>query len=290
MDSIRAHMGWCATLRSTFNGVTDLPPEIDISKPHSARQWDYFLGGKDNFAADRAVADQVIAAWPGIRVSARENRAFIGRAVRFLAGEAGIDQFLDIGSGLPTASNVHEVAQAINPAAYVVYVDNDPLVLAHARALLTSKPKGKCAYIHADLREPEKILSAPATRGTLDFGRPIALILAAVVHFLIPEDEPARIIKTLVGALPSGSYVAASHGTTEYGTQEEADAVLRPIKAGGGRVAPRDSSDFADLVFSGLELVPPGVVLLPEWRPNPHGGPQPGAREVGMNAGVARKP
>ena len=290
MDSIRVHMGLHATPRSTFSDVTDLPPEIDTSKPNSARQWDYFLGGKDNFAADRAVADQVIAAWPGIRVSARENRAFIGRAVRFLAGEAGVDQFLDIGSGLPTASNVHEVAQAINPAAHVVYVDNDPLVLAHARALLTSKPEGRCAYIQADLRDPEKILGAPATRETLDFGRPIALILAAVVHFLIPEDEPARVIKTLVDALPSGSYVVASHGSTEYGTQEEADAVLRPIKAGGGRVAPRDLSDFADLVFNGLELTPPGVVLLPEWRPNAPRGLRPGAREVGMNAGVARKP
>jgi hypothetical protein len=210
--------------------------------------------------------------------------------VRFLAGEAGIDQFLDIGSGLPTASNVHEVAQAINPAARVVYVDNDPLVLAHARALLTSRPEGRCAYIHADLRDPEEILGAPSTCETLDFGRPIALILAAVAHFLLPEDDPARIVKTLVDALPSGSYVVASHGSTEYGTQEEADAVLRVIEAGGGRVAPRDSSDFADLVFSGLELVPPGVVLPPEWRPNPPGGPRPGARELGMNAGVARKP
>jgi O-methyltransferase involved in polyketide biosynthesis len=258
------------------------PAEIDITKAHPARTWDYYLGGKDNFAADREVADQVIAAWPGMRVSARENRKFIGRAVHYLAGEAGIDQFLDIGSGLPTASNVHEVAQAINPAARVVYVDNDPLVLVHARALLTSSPEGKCAYIQADLREPEKILSAPATRETL--------ILAAVVHFLVPEDEPARIIKTLVDALPSGSYVAASHGSTEYGTQEEADVVIRLIQASGVRIAARDSADFGNLVFNGLTLVPPGVVLIPEWRPNPDAGPRPGAREVGTNAGVARKP
>jgi hypothetical protein len=266
------------------------PAEIDITRPHPARTWDYYLGGKDNFAADREVADQVIAAWPGMRVSARENRKFLGRAVQYLAGEAGIDQFLDIGSGLPTANNVHEVAQAINPAARVVYVDNDPLVLVHARALLTSTPEGKCAYIQADLREPEKILSAPATRETLDFDRPIALILAAVVHFLLPEDEPARIIKTLVDALPSGSYVAASHGSIEYGTEEEAAVVVRLITASGVRIATRDSADFANLVFDGLSLVAPGVVLLPEWRPNPTGGPRPGAREVGSNAGVARKP
>ena len=266
------------------------PAEIDITRPHPARTWDYYLGGKDNFAADRAVADKVIAAWPGMRVSARENRKFLGRAVQYLAGEAGIDQFLDIGSGLPTASNVHEVAQAINPAARVVYVDNDPLVLVHARALLTSSPEGKCAYIQADLRQPETILNAPATRETLDFDRPIALILASVVHFLLPEDEPARIIKTLVDALPSGSYVAASHGSAEYGTQEEADVIIRLITASGVRIATRDSSDFAELVFDGLSLVAPGVVLLPEWRPNPNGGPRPGAREVGSNAGVARKP
>ncbi len=267
-----------------------VPPEIDITRSHPARTWDYYLGGKDNFAADRLVADQVIAAWPGMRVSARENRKFIGRAVTYLAGEAGIDQFLDIGSGLPTANNVHEVAQAINPAARVVYTDNDPLVLVHARALLTSSPEGACAYLRGDLREPAEILNDPATRKTLDFTRPIALILAAVVHFLLPEDEPRRIIETLVDALPSGSYGGASHGSTEYGNQEEADAVVRIIAASGVRIAPRDSHDFGRLVFDGLELVAPGVVLLPEWRPLPDGGPRPGAREVGRNAGVARKP
>jgi len=265
------------------------PAEIDITKAHPARTWDYYLGGKDNFAADREVADQVIAAWPGMRVSARENRKFIGRAVHYLAGEAGIDQFLDIGSGLPTASNVHEVAQAINPAARVVYVDNDPLVLTHARALLTSSAAGKCAYIQADLREPKKILSDPVTQETLDFTRPIGLILAAVVHFLVPEDEPKRIITALLDALPPGSYLVASHGSTEYGTQEEADVVLGIIQAGGVRVEPRSSHDFGHLVFDGLELVAPGVVLLPEWRPAADGAPRPGGREVGANAGVARK-
>jgi len=163
-------------------------------------------------------------------------------------------------------------------------------VLAHARALLTSSPAGKCAYIHADLREPEKILNDPVTRDTLDFTRPIGLILAAIVHFLLPEDDPAWIISKLVDALPSGSYVVASHGSTEYGSQEEADVVIGIIEAGGVRIAPRSSHDFGHLVFDGLELVAPGVVLLPQWRPAPGSGHQPGAREVGANAGVARKP
>src|ERR1700758_3361630 len=166
----------------------ELPPGIDVSKPHSARIYNYLLGGKDNFAADREVAGQAISAWPAMRTAARENRAFVGRAVRYLVGEAGIDQFLDIGSGLPTASNVHEVAQAANPAARVVYADNDPIVLAHARALLTSTPEGRCAYIHADLRDPEKILADPAVRETLDFSRPIALFIVAILHF-IPDEE-----------------------------------------------------------------------------------------------------
>ena len=220
------------------------PPEMDITRPHPARIYDYMLGGKDNFAVDREVADQVLAAWPAMRISARENRKFIGRAIRYLAGEAGIGQFLDVGSGLPTVANVHEVAQAVNPAARVVYADNDPLVLAHARALLTSSPEGKCAYIHADLREPEKILSDPVTRETLDFTRPVALILAAVVHFLLPEDDPARIIGTLVDALPPGSYVVASHGSTEYGSQEEADVVLGIIQAGGVRICAAEFPRF----------------------------------------------
>jgi O-methyltransferase involved in polyketide biosynthesis len=247
------------------------------------------LGGKDNFAADRAVADQALAAWPAMRISTRENRKFIGRAVRYLAGEAGIDQFLDIGSGLPTVANVHEVAQAINPAARVVYVDNDPLVLTHARALLTSSAEGKCAYIQADLREPKKILSDPVTQETLDFTRPIGLILAAVVHFLVPEDEPKRIITALLDALPPGSYVVASHGSTEYMVGDEtAKRVVGAYGQGGIPLADRDSSQFAALAFSGLELVPPGVVVTTDWRPD-SGAHRPPPSEVSTNTGVARK-
>jgi hypothetical protein len=264
------------------------PAEIDTSRPHPARIYDYYLGGKDNFAADRETARLAARVWPEIRTSVRENRAFLARAVRYVA-EAGVDQFLDIGSGLPSVGNVHEVAQAVIPSARVVYVDNDPIVHVHGRALLTSRPEGECAYIQADLRQPKKILEHPAVRETLDFGRPIALMLVAVVHFLMPEDDPAEVIKVLVDALPSGSYVIASHGTTEYGTQEEADIVIGHFRAGGVAIAPRDGRDFADLVFTGLEMVPPGVVLTPEWRPADT-ALRPSAREVGSNGGVARKP
>src|ERR1700733_2193287 len=190
--------------------------EIDTSKPHAARIYDYLLGGKDHFAVDRETAEKGIKLIPTGRTAARENRSFLGRAVRYLVAEAGIRQFLDIGAGLPSANNVHEVAQAVTPSCRVVYVDNDPLVLAHARALLTSSPEGKTAYIHADLRDPEKILADPATVATLDFTKPVALMLVAILHFIPDSDEPRRIVATLLDALPPGSYLVASHATGEY--------------------------------------------------------------------------
>jgi hypothetical protein len=252
--------------------------------------YNYFLGGKDHFAADRAAADKAIEAFPSIRVAARENRAFIRRAVTYLASEAGVDQFLDIGSGLPTAGAVHEVAQGILPAARVVYVDNDPLVLAHARALLTSTPQGRCAYIHADLRDPRGILDDPATRETLDFTRPIALILAAVLHFIPDEDEPAQIVATLMDALPSGSYLVASHGSPEHIAEEVERSLTRAYTSGGVGVSIRDASEFGDLAFQGLELVSPGLLVISEWRPEQAAGPRPHAWEVLVNGAVARKP
>jgi hypothetical protein len=252
--------------------------------------YNYYLGGTDHFAADRAAAEQAIAAFPAMRIAARENRAFIHRAITYVAAEAGVDQFLDIGSGLPTAGNVHEVAQGINPAAHVVYVDNDPLVLAHARALLTSTPEGRCAYIHADMREPRTILDDPATRQTLDFGRPIALILAAVLHFVSDEEDPARIVATLMDALPSGSYLIASHGTPEYVPEETGEGIIRAYTSGGVNVRVRDHSEFADIAFQGLELVPPGLLVISEWRPEPADGRRPHPWEVSVNGAVARKP
>jgi S-adenosyl methyltransferase len=265
-----------------------LPSEIDPSKPHPARVYDYLLGGKDNFAADRETAKKALQALPSLRTGARENRAFLGRAVRYLAAEEGITQFLDLGSGLPTVGNVHEVAQGVEPSARVVYVDNDPIVLTHARALLTSALAGKCAFIRADIRNPEVILSHPATRETLDFGSPVGLIMAAVLPFITDEDEPAKIVEILVGALPSGSYVVATHPTTEY-RPAEAVSVGRVYEQGGIPVQLRDARELADLVFKGLTLVPPGVVVISEWRPEP-GEIPPSVTEVSINGGVARKP
>jgi hypothetical protein len=267
----------------------DLPvPEIDTSKPHPARMYDYYIGGKNHFAADRAVADAALAHWPSGRIGLRENRRFLGRAVRYLAGEAGIRQFLDIGSGLPTTSNVHEIAQSVDPSCRVVYVDSDPMVLVHARALLTSRPEGRTAYIQADLKSPADILSSPTVRAVIDFGEPVALMLIAVLHFLREEDKPEAIMATLLDALPPGSYLAASHLTLEHD----------PVGVGGGQRAyhkaglpmnARDADEFASLAFSGLELVPPGVVLVSEWRPDST-APRPTAAEVSCYGGVARKP
>jgi hypothetical protein len=249
--------------------------------------YDYYLGGKDHFAADREAAEKVVAAFPSVRTATRENRAFLGRAVRYLAGEAGIRQFLDIGTGLPSASNVHEIAQSVAPSSRIVYVDNDPLVLAHARALLTSGPEGRTAYIHADLRQPEKILTHRVTREMLDFTQPVALMLLAILHLIPDEDKPAEIVATLLDALPPGSHLVASHGTAEHAPSAAANAthVFREARL---PFYLRDTSDFARLAFSGLELVPPGVVLVSEWRPE-DAGPRPTPAEVGWYGGVARK-
>ena len=262
--------------------------EIDVSRPHSARMYDFYLGGKNHFAADREAAATVLAAAPAVRTMARENRAFLGRAVRFLAVEAGVSQFLDIGTGLPSTNSVHEVAQEIVPAARVVYADNDPLVLTHARALLTSSPEGRTAYIHADLRDPRAIVSSPVVRDVLDFSQPVALMLVAVLHFIADEEEPARIVADLVDALPSGSYLVASHGTSEH-DPARATAGEDAYRSSGVTIRTRDSGDFARIAFPGLGLVPPGVVLVSEWRPDA-GGLCPAPAEVGMYGGVARKP
>jgi hypothetical protein len=260
-------------------------PEIDTSKPHPARMYDYYLGGKNHFAADRETAEKGLAGWRSGRVAARENRAFLGRAVRFLAG-AGITQFLDIGTGLPTTNNVHEVAQAVAPSSRVVYADNDPLVLAHARALLTSSPEGRTAYIHADLRDPQSILSDPSVKEVLDFSQPIALMLVAVLHFVPDEFKPAQVMATLIDALPSGSYLVASHITGEHDPDGPATGA-RAYRAAGLPAQLRDCDQFAQLAFSGLDLVPPGVVLVSEWRPEDD-GPRPTPAEVSWYGGVAR--
>jgi hypothetical protein len=263
-------------------------PEIDTSRPHAARVYDYYLGGKDNFAADREMAEKAQASWGTIRTSARENRAFLGRAVRYLAGQAGIRQFLDIGAGLPSADNVHEVAQGTAPSCRIVYVDNDPLVLTHARALLISGPQGRTAYIHADLRDPAGILAHPVTRDVLDFTQPIALMLVGVLHLVPDEDKPREIMTTLLDALPPGSYLVASHGTAEYAPDATHGAV-RAFREAGVPFQTRDSGEFARLAFTGLELVPPGVVVTSEWWPEDD-GTRPMPAEVNTYGGVALKP
>jgi hypothetical protein len=261
-------------------------PGIDTSKPHAARMYDYLLGGKDHFAVDRKTAEKAMEAIPTGRTAARENRAFLGRVVRYLVMKAGIRQFLDVGTGLPSANNVHDVAQAAAPESHVVYVDNDPIVLAHARALLTSTPEGRSAYIQADLREPEKILADPALAATLDLSEPVALMLVGILHFLPDEMDPERSVATLLDALPSGSYLAASHGAPEYNPAGSA-IWTRTYREGGVPFQLRTADEFTELAFSGLEMVDPGLVVVSDWRPD-RSGPLPLAEEVGIVGGVAR--
>jgi hypothetical protein len=263
-------------------------PEVDVSHPHAARMYDYYLGGKDNFEADRVTAEKALSSWSAVRTGVRENRAFLGRAVRYLAEEAGIRQFLDIGTGLPSANNVHEVAQSVAPEARVVYVDNDPIVLAHAKALLTGSPQGRTAFIQADLREPAKILAHETTREVLDFDQPLALLLVAVLHFVPDAEDPKSIVRTLVDALPSGSYVVASHVTPEH-DPESVHGLEESYCTAGVPAQARPMEDFVQLVFEGLELVAPGVEIVSDWRPETS-GPRPTAVEVSNYGGVARKP
>jgi hypothetical protein len=256
---------------------------FDVGVAHPARRYNYWLGGKDNFAADRASGDAIAATFPTIRDSVRENRKFLRRAVRFLAGEAGIDQFLDVGTGLPTADNTHEVAQRITPGSRIVYVDNDPIVLAHARALLTSSPEGATAYIDADLRDPAKILEAPQLRDTLDFTRPIALVLLAVLHFVHDDQHPYAVVGRLVEALPPGSYLVMSHATYDLVDPAKVEVLE---KQSGGQWRSRSRDEFGRF-FDRLELIDPGVVPIGDWRPAP-GTVRPDPAEIVTYGAVGR--
>ena len=236
---------------------------IGLAVPHSARIWNYWLGGRDSYAVDRAAGEQYAQVFPGIVYVARTSRAFLTRAVRYLAGEAGVRQFLDIGTGLPTADNTHEVAQRVAPESRIVYVDNDPLVLAHARALLTSIPEGICIYIDADLRDPAAILDAAA--GPLDFSRPVALMLMGIMgHFT--DEEAYPIVSSLLDGLPSGSYFALYDGANVNEAFNRAQR--RYNESGAVPYYLRSPEQFARF-FDGLELVEPGVVPVPHWRPDP---------------------
>ena len=236
----------------------------DTKVAHSARVHDYWLGGKDHFAADRAAGDAVIAAYPGIVVSVRANRAFLARVVRFLAAEAGIRQFLDIGTGIPAANNTHEVAQAVAPDSRVVYVDYDPVVLAHARALLTSSPQGVTDYIDADLRTPEKILEQAAR--TLDFSRPVAVMLIAIMHLIVDADGPYGIVRRLMAAVPAGSYLALSQVASDIEAEQMAEAARRYNRLAHETQRHRTHAEV-ERFFDGLDLVEPGLVAVQNWRP-----------------------
>jgi hypothetical protein len=263
-----------------------LPAEIDTSVAHPARVYDYWLGGKDNFAADRALGDAIMAAVPTIQVMARANRAFLGRAVRYLTGEAGVRQFLDIGTGIPTAGNTHEVAQEVAPEARAVYVDNDPIVLMHARALMTGHDAGATAFIEADLREPQKILADPAVAATLDLARPVALMLVAVLMYFRDEENPHAIVSGLVDALPPGSYLAITHPTADFNAEAMAGAVAA-AEHGGITLVSRSRAQ-TEAFFTGLDLVEPGVVPVLAWRPDK--GQQADPHAAYYYAGIGRKP
>jgi O-methyltransferase involved in polyketide biosynthesis len=262
---------------------SDQPPEIDGSVPNSARIWNYWLGGKDNYPVDREAGDQFRAVFPEIVDVARSSRQFLTRAVAYLAGEAGIRQFLDIGTGLPTADNTHEVAQRVAPESRIVYVDNDPVVLAHARALLTST-KGVTAYIDADLHDPDRILELAAS--TLDLDRPVALMLLGVLGHIDDDDEARSIVKRLLDGLLSGSHLVLCDGTDT--SQAGVEAQEGYDQSGAIPYRLRSPEQIAGL-FAGLELVEPGVVSCSRWRPD-HAAAGGAPAEVDAFGGVGRKP
>lgn len=248
-------MGW------TKADPDHLPPEVDVSRPSIARVYDAVLGGKDNFPADRAVVAEVQKTFPDGGGAARVNRAMLGRAVRYMA-QAGVDQFLDLGSGLPTVRNTHEIAQEVNPAARVVYVDNDPMVLAHGRALLADNKS--TIVVTADLMEPDELLARPEITGFLDLSRPIGLILCAIVHHILDEEDPYGIVARYATLMPSGSYLLITHFSNSSPEARGLEQVLLRT-LGRGQLRSRDQ---IARFFDGLDIVEPGIVHLPDWRPD----------------------
>ncbi len=274
------------TVTSWFRGIhpsRERSPKIDTTVAHPARIYNYWLGGKDNYAADREAAEQAIAANPSILADVRANRAFLARAVRYLAGQVGVRQFLDIGTGLPTASNTHEVAQSVSPESRIVYVDNDPIVLAHARALLTSTAEGATAYLDAELRDVDKILTAAAR--TLDFREPVAIMLLLVLHLVPDSQDPYRIVARLMDAMSSGSYLVVSHPAKDIRPDAVAE-MARRMRACGIQGTPRTHAEVSRF-FDGLDLLEPGVVQAQQWRPRP--GPGTHVTDTTAWCGVARK-
>ncbi len=241
-----------------------IPPQIDTSVSHSARVWNYWLGGNDHYPVDRQVGDRILAFVPELVRSARADRRFLARAVRFLAAQ-GIRQFLDIGTGLPTVDNTHEVAQRLAPESRIVYVDNDPLVLVHARALLTSTPEGACDYIDADVHDPEAILRQAAR--TLDFSQPVAILMFGVLNFVIDHSQAMRVVRRLMDAAVPGSYLVISHPTTEVDAVPMTEAVRYWNQQGSAQMTLRTREELLRF-FDGLDLLEPGVVTCSRWRPD----------------------
>lgn len=264
------------------------PTLIDTTKPHSARIYDYFLRGKNHYPADEEAAEALTAIWPSIRLAARHNRAFMHRAIRYLAAEAGIRQFLDIGAGIPTEPNLHQIAQEAGPTSRVLYVDNDPIVLVHAEALLRSTPEGRVAYLHADVTDPESILQSHELDDTLDLRQPVAVSLISLLHFLPDECAPHDIVRRLMAALPAGSHLVISHATAD----------LNPERMRRVGVAYRSAGDcqhrsHTEILgfFSGMTLADPGLVVTRRWRPDPSQNLQKVSdADVSTYAAVARKP
>jgi S-adenosyl methyltransferase len=265
------------------SGSRGEPVSFDNSVAHVARVYDYWLGGKDNYPADRAAGDQAIAAFPAIPLSARANRAYLARVVRFLAGEVGIRQFLDIGTGIPTANHTHEVAQSVAPECRVVYVDNDPVVLSHARVLLASHPAGATEYVDASLRDPQRILDS-AVR-SLDFSRPVAVMLMAILQHIDDEHDPYAIVAGLMSAMPAGSYLAISHPASDIDAEAMAKMAGVLNKMMAEKVTFRDRTAVSGF-FAGLELVEPGLVQASKWRP---ASEVEASSPAALWAGVARK-
>jgi hypothetical protein len=261
---------------------SDAHQRIDTSVPHSARIWNYWLGGKDNYPVDEQAGDAYTAVFPGIVTIARSSRAFLRRNITYLVAEAGVRQFLDIGTGLPTADNTHEVAQRIAPESRIVYVDNDPMVLAHARALLYSTPEGATAYIDADVLDPESVLADAAK--TLDFTQPVALILSNILGHIADHDRARSVVTRLMEALPSGSYLSVNDGSR--GIDPEFEQAQDAYNESGAAPYVLRTVEQITAYFDGLELVEPGVVPVTQWRPDA-GSPAP--EPIGEHGGLARK-
>lgn len=278
------------------NGTPTGTTAIDTAVAHPARRYDYWLGGRDNFAADRESGDAIAEVFPSIRTAARENRAFLRRAVRWLVTEVGIRQFVDLGCGIPTSPNTHEIAQAIAPDTRVVYIDNDAIVGAHARALLTSHPKGHTTYLHADLRDPRNVLHEPALIEGLDFDKPIAVLMIAILHFIPatpgredgdPDRTAADLIDSYLNPMPPGSHLVLTHATGDHMTPTDAQTITGALTRGGADFQLRSQEQIRGLL-QGQRLLPPGVVSVTDWRPDDHPQPQASTENVSMWAAIAR--